>query len=113
MIPLGRMDSSRCGSASFLLYYTGNGACLERLLLFSCMRTNGMDPRKGLSSQTVCREEPGMTEAMERLQRRIDELERRMRLDSNDLDYETHRKQKRELQGILDRMKQKARRERG
>jgi len=52
-------------------------------------------------------------EAMRRLQGRIDELERRMRLDSNDLDYETHLKQKRELQGILDRMKKKARHEKG
>ena len=45
------------------------------------------------------------SEAMERLQHRIDALERRMRLDSNDLDYETHLRQKRELQAMLDRMK--------
>ena len=45
------------------------------------------------------------SEAMERLQNRIDALERRMRLDSNDLDYETHLRQKRELQAMLNRMK--------
>ena len=45
------------------------------------------------------------SEAMERLQNRIDALERRMRLDSNDLDYETHLRQKRDLQAMLDRMK--------
>ncbi len=45
------------------------------------------------------------SEAMERLQNRIDALERRMRLDSNDLDYETHLRQKRELQAMLARMK--------
>ncbi len=39
-----------------------------------------------------------------RLQARIDELNRRMRLDSNDLDYESHLRQKRELQSILDHM---------
>lgn len=49
--------------------------------------------------------EPGL---MERLQKRIDELERRMRLDSNDLDYESHLRQKRELQAVLDRMKRKS-----
>ena len=48
-----------------------------------------------------------------RLQARIDELNKRLRVDSNDLDYETHLKQKRELQGILDRMKKKARHEKG
>ena len=45
------------------------------------------------------------TEAMTRLQQRIDNIEKRMRLDSNDLDYETHLRQKRQLQQILDRMK--------
>ncbi len=39
-----------------------------------------------------------------RLQARIDELNRRLRVDSNDLDYESHLRQKRELQIILDRM---------
>ena len=39
-----------------------------------------------------------------RLQARIDELTRRMRVDSNDLDYESHLRQKRELQSILDHM---------
>ena len=39
-----------------------------------------------------------------RLQARIDELTRRMRVDSNDLDYESHLRQKRELQSILDYM---------
>ncbi len=48
--------------------------------------------------------EPGVAE---RLQKRIDELEKRMVLDSNDLDYETHLRQKRELQAVLDRIKQK------
>ena len=44
-------------------------------------------------------------EAMTRLQQSIDSIEKRMRLDSNDLDYETHLRQKRQLQQILDRMK--------
>ncbi len=39
-----------------------------------------------------------------RLQARIDELNRRLRIDSNDLDYESHLRQKRELQKILDNM---------
>ena len=43
--------------------------------------------------------------AMARLQQSIDNIEKRMRLDSNDLDYETHLRQKRQLQQILDRMK--------
>ena len=38
------------------------------------------------------------SEAMER-------IEKRMRIDSNDLDYETHLRQKRKLQQILDRMR--------
>ena len=37
-----------------------------------------------------------------RLQARIDELTKRMRVDSNDLDYESHLRQRRELQSILD-----------
>ena len=44
-------------------------------------------------------------EVMARLQQSIDNIEKRMRLDSNDLDYETHLRQKRQLQQILDRMK--------
>ena len=43
-----------------------------------------------------------------RLQARIDELNKRLRVDSNDLDYESHLRQKRELQIILDRMTAKA-----
>jgi hypothetical protein len=39
-----------------------------------------------------------------RLQGRIDELTKRMRVDSNDLDYESHLRQRRELQRILDYM---------
>ena len=39
-----------------------------------------------------------------RLQARIDELTRRMQVDSNDLDYESHLRQRRELQSILDRL---------
>ena len=39
-----------------------------------------------------------------RLQARIDELNKRLRVDSNDLDYESHLRQKRELQSILDHM---------
>jgi len=45
------------------------------------------------------------TEAMVRIQQSIDNIEKRMRVDSNDLDYETHLRQKRQLQQILDRMK--------
>ncbi len=47
------------------------------------------------------------TEAMARIQQSIDSIEKRMRVDSNDLDYETHLRQKRQLQQILDRMKAK------
>ena len=43
--------------------------------------------------------------AMARLQARIDAINQRMVIDSNDLDYETHLRQKRQLQQILDRMK--------
>ena len=39
-----------------------------------------------------------------RLQARIDELTKRMRVDSNDLDYESHLRQRRELQSILDQL---------
>lgn len=45
--------------------------------------------------------------AMARLQARIDAINKRMVIDSNDLDYETHLRQKRQLQQILDRMKEK------
>ena len=45
--------------------------------------------------------------SMARLQASIDGIERRMRLDSNDLDYETHLHQKRRLQEILDRMRRR------
>ena len=45
------------------------------------------------------------SEAMERIQQSIDSIEKRMRIDSNDLDYETHLRQKRQLQQILDRMR--------
>ena len=45
--------------------------------------------------------------AMARLQARIDAINQRMVIDSNDLDYETHLRQKRQLQQILDRMKEK------
>lgn len=45
------------------------------------------------------------SEAMARIQQSIDNIEKRMRVDSNDLDYETHLRQKRQLQQILDRMK--------
>ena len=47
------------------------------------------------------------TEAMARIQQSIDSIEKRLRVDSNDLDYETHLRQKRQLQQILDRMKAK------
>lgn len=49
----------------------------------------------------------GASAAMARIQQSIDSIEKRMRLDSNDLDYETHLRQKRQLQQILDRMKEK------
>ena len=40
-------------------------------------------------------------ETKEKLQRRIDELKKRMLYDTNDLDYETHLNQVRELQKII------------
>ena len=40
-------------------------------------------------------------EVREKLQRRIDELKKRMQYDANDLDYETHLKMVRELQKIV------------
>ena len=48
------------------------------------------------------------TDPRPRLQARIDALSQRLRLDSNDLDYETHLRQKRELQVLLDRLKLRA-----
>ena len=47
-------------------------------------------------------------EARARLQSSIDGLERRMKMDANDLEYETHLRQKRQLQQILDRLKEQA-----
>lgn len=44
-------------------------------------------------------------EAMARLQASIDALNSRLKIDSNDLEYETHLRQKRQLQQILDRMR--------
>lgn len=52
-------------------------------------------------------------EAIVRLQRSIDLLRERMRVDSNDLEYETHLRQKRQLQRILDRLQDKERRKDG
>ncbi|MCB5725814.1 aminoglycoside phosphotransferase [Mitsuokella jalaludinii] len=43
-------------------------------------------------------------EAVRRLQASIDLLKERMRIDSNDLEYESHLRQKRQLQRILDRL---------
>ena len=40
-------------------------------------------------------------EVREKLQRRIDELKKRMQYDANDLDYETHLKQVIELQKVI------------
>lgn len=40
-------------------------------------------------------------EVRSRLQARIDELKTRMQYDANDLDYETHLNQVRELQKII------------
>ena len=47
-------------------------------------------------------------EARVRLQVSIDALERRMKLDTSDLEYEAHLRQKRRLQDILDRLKERA-----
>ena len=46
-------------------------------------------------------------ETREAIQRRIDELKKRMAYDPNDLDYETHLHQVRELQKLLDGRKNK------
>ena len=43
-------------------------------------------------------------EAVRRLQASIDLLKERMRIDSNDLEYESHLRQKRQLRRILDRL---------
>lgn len=43
--------------------------------------------------------------ARQRLQQSIDNIEKRLRIDSNDLEYETHLRRKRQLQQILDRLK--------
>lgn len=40
-------------------------------------------------------------EVKEKLQRRIDELKKRMQYDANDLDYETHLNLVRELQKMI------------
>ena len=42
-----------------------------------------------------------MSDFQSRLNCRIDELKRRMQYDANDLDYETHLNQVRELQKII------------
>ena len=44
-------------------------------------------------------------EVKEKLQKRIEELKKRMQYDANDLDYETHLNQVRELQQLIDRRK--------
>ena len=40
-------------------------------------------------------------EVREKLQRRIDELKKRMQYDANDLDHETHLNQVRELKKLI------------
>ncbi len=47
-------------------------------------------------------------EILDRLQARIDALDKRMRYDGNDLEYETHLQKKRELQRTLDILKKKS-----
>ena len=42
-----------------------------------------------------------------RLQERIDALEKRLRIDSNDIEYESHLRQKRELTKFLTRLQRK------
>ena len=49
----------------------------------------------------------------EKLQRSVDELKRRMAIDSNDLDYETHLHAVRTLQRILDGDAERARKKEG
>lgn len=43
--------------------------------------------------------------AMRRVQTSIDLLEKRMQVDSGDMEYESHLRQKKQLQRVLDRMK--------
>lgn len=45
------------------------------------------------------------SEAMRRIQTSIDLLEKRMQVDSGDMEYESHLRQKKQLQRVLDRMK--------
>ena len=45
---------------------------------------------------------------LDRLQAQIDALDKRLRYDGNDLEYETHLQKKRELQRTLDILKKKA-----
>ncbi len=47
-------------------------------------------------------------EILDRLQAQIDALDKRLRYDGNDLEYETHLQKKRELQRTLDILKKKA-----
>ena len=47
------------------------------------------------------------TEAMARIQQSIDSIEKRMRVDSNDLDYETQRYAIRALERILAKANEK------
>lgn len=42
-------------------------------------------------------------EVKEKLQKRIEELKKRMQYDANDLDYETHLNMVRELQKLINR----------
>ncbi|ERL25393.1 hypothetical protein [Mitsuokella sp. oral taxon 131] len=44
-------------------------------------------------------------DAMRRVQTSIDLLEKRMQVDSGDMEYESHLRQKKQLQRVLDRMK--------
>ncbi len=44
-------------------------------------------------------------EVKEKLQKRIEELKKRMQYDANDLDYETHLHQMRELQKLINKSK--------
>lgn len=44
-------------------------------------------------------------DVMRRVQTSIDLLEKRMQVDSGDMEYESHLRQKKQLQRVLDRMK--------
>ena len=59
----------------------------------------------------IAEERMASEEVLKRLQVQIDGLSQRMRYDANDLDYETHLQRKRELQRILDTLKQKGKQE--